>query len=82
MHCRQSPLQNCPQAQYIPNSNSDLYNVNIPNNPNNPEQLFHNLFAPSVFSNTEKQSDNKDNSNGNLGNNMFNNDTRQQLKDN
>jgi hypothetical protein len=75
-------LQNCPQTQYIPNNNSDLYNVNIPNNPNNPEQLFPNLFAKPAFSNTEKHSPNKDNSNGNLGNNMFNNDTRQQLKDN
>ena len=71
-------LQNCPQSGYVPGSNSELYvpslNTNYDNN--TPEVLFPNLFYGNVVQNTD-----------NLGNpvssdkSLFNNDTRQQLKD-
>ena len=67
-------LQKFPQAAYIPSSNSDLYNYTIPNNnSNNLEQLYPDLFKTPVFSNNNKNP-------RNLGNNLFNNHTRQQLK--
>ena len=73
-------LQKFPQSVYIPNSNSDLYNYSIPQTgPNNVEQLFPNLFNNNIINN--KNQENKNNL-GNIGNNLFNNDTRQQLKDN
>ena len=72
-------LQKFPQSVYVPNSNSDLYNTNIPlNNDNNVEKVFPNLFNNNIYENK------KDNTNnlGNIGINLFNNHTRQQLKDN
>ena len=72
-------LQNSPQSVYIPNSKSDLYNQNVPQNgPNNVEQLFPNLFNNNINQHKEENTNNL----GNIGNNLFNNHTRQQLKDN
>lgn len=68
-------LQKCSQSVYIPNSNSDLYEYkykphNIVSNPH--ELLFRqndfNLFNPNPDSNV-------------IGHNLFNNSTREQLKD-
>ena len=74
-------LQKFPQANYTPSSKSDLYNNTISQNfntNNNASQLFPGLFENSLEPNTI-------NSNiknlENLGNNLFNNHTRQQLKD-
>ena len=84
-------LNNCPHTQYIPSYNSDLYNLNIPNNEINPnnetnpnnvtKQSFPRLFETQAFSRTDNNISNK-HSKKNLGNNIFNNDTRQQLKNN
>jgi hypothetical protein len=72
-------LQNNPQSGYIPNSNSDLYNHSVPQNGhNNAELLFPNLFNNYNNFNNENKKVNL----GNVGNNLFNNYTRQQLKDN
>lgn len=68
-------LQNCTQAAYIPSSNSSLYQVNWQNN-NKQQQPFPGLFYNEQFSpinpnpNPEK-----------IGYSLFNNATRQQIKD-
>ena len=71
-------LQKFPQANYVPNSNSELYNSNIPLNnnfiPNHP-QLFDCNLVPSNSETKEKSSI------FNTLGKLFNNDTRQQLKD-
>ena len=72
------PLQNCSSNQYIPDKNSDLYNYEM-NNSNNPtQQLFPGLFKKNIFSKSENldTSENLENDKKQL----FNNDTRQQLK--
>ena len=45
-------FKNFHKANYVPNSNSDLYNSNIPNsaNNNNAEMLFPNLFNSNIVS--------------------------------
>ena len=64
-------LQNCPQNEYVPSSKSDLYNKNDYSNNLNSE--FTSLNRNEQFL--------PFNPNGcNLGNNLFNNHTRQQLK--
>ena len=70
-------LQRSPQAYYVPNSNSDLYTSTVRPSANNqdgdPEQLFPNLFRNSIA---------KQILNAPLRTPiLFNNDTRQQLKD-
>ena len=68
-------IQDCSQAAYVPSSNSTLYNVQW-NNTNKPQQPFPNLFKKEEFSpynpnpNPEK-----------VGFGLFNNATRQQVKD-
>tara|TARA_A100001011_G_C14146389_1_gene772059 strand:- start:22 stop:528 length:507 start_codon:yes stop_codon:yes gene_type:complete len=65
-------LQKCEQSEYVPSSKSDLYNTKIDYKPvqqNHPllfEKQDFNHFNPNVF---------------NLGNEFFNNSTRNQLKD-
>ena len=73
-------LQRSPQANYIPDTNSDLYNVTINPNTNgsHAEAIFPNLFNGNILPPQSNESKNEI-SNG-LGN-LFNNDTRQQLKD-
>ena len=72
--------QKFPQAAYIPNSNSDLYSYKISNESNtnnNSSQPFPDLFENQL----ELNSINSNIKNlNNLGNNFFNNHTRQQLK--
>ena len=75
------PLQNCSSNQYIPDKNSDLYNYEMTNTNNPTQQLFPGLFKKNIFSNTGN-SENSENLE-NLENDkkqLFNNDTRQQLK--
>jgi hypothetical protein len=73
-------LQKFPQSDFVPGSNSDLYNSTIPNiNNNNVEMLFPNLFNSNIVS-SELKSEKNDKTPHNLGN-LFNNHTRQQLKD-
>jgi hypothetical protein len=75
------PLENNSENQYIPDKNSDLYNYEINNTTNTIPQLFTNLFENNTFSNSSTDINNLQNR-GTLYNNLFNNDTRQQLKDN
>jgi len=75
------PLENNSENQYIPDKNSDLYNYEINNTTNTIPQLFTNLFENNTFSNSSTDTNNLQNR-GTLYNNLFNNDTRQQLKDN
>ena len=90
-------LQNAPQSTYIPSSGSDLYNSTLPlTNGSTAEALYPSLFngnlVPKNVENIENKLNKKeeprfkrDNNNclePNLGNKLFNNDTRQQLKDN
>ena len=68
-------LQSCSQATYIPSSSSSLYKVNWNNN-NKPSQPFPDLFK------TEQFCPNNPNSNPDkIGFALFNNATRQQIKD-
>lgn len=67
------PLQSCSQATYIPSSKSSLYDVKWNNN-NIPSQPFPSLFKEESFSGKEPM--HKD-----IGYALFNNATRQQLKD-
>ena len=67
------PLQNNLETHYIPDKTSNLYNNEI----NNGQQLFPNLFENTIFSNIENNTNNLENI---RDNNLFNNDTRQQLK--
>lgn len=68
-------LQSCPQANYIPSSKSSLYNVTWNKN-NNIVQPFPNLFKEDHFS-----PNNPNNYPETVGYALFNNATRQQLKD-
>ena len=78
--------QKFPQANYVPNSNSDLYNSSITKSSDNTvESKFPNLFNGNIIppkNETNLASSNNNPSHlQNLGNNLFNNATRQQLKD-
>lgn len=93
-------LQKFPQAQYAPNSTSDLYNSTIPTtNTSTAQGLFPNLFNANLvqpkptpnLKNPNNLNDSQENkpvevpfepTPVNLGNKLFNNHTRQQLKDN
>ena len=68
-------LQKCSQATYVPSSNSSLYNVKWNNNTSNP-QPFPNLFKEQRF-NPINPNPNPDK----IGFALFNNATRQQVKD-
>ena len=78
-------IQKFPQAEFAPNSDSDLYNSTIPvTGVGTAEVLYPNLFNtneikqdPEYLGNLTKLQNLQ-----NLGNNVFNNHTRQQLKDN
>lgn len=65
-------LQHCEQSEYVPSSSSDLYNVYVPPNP--VKQPFPNLFKKEVFDHCNPNPHN-------LGNNFFNNNTRNDNKD-
>jgi len=65
-------LQNCEQAEYVPSSTSDLYNVYVPPSPI--KQPFPNLFKKEIFDHCNPNPNN-------LGNNFFNNNTRMENKD-
>ena len=68
-------LQKCSQAVYVPNSTSDLYQYSFkPNNANNKYQPFPGLFHKEHFSEFNPNPEN-------IGDGIFNNFTRQQLKD-
>ena len=64
-------LQSCPQAYYVPSSKSDLYNVVVPPKP--VKQQFPYLFEQEVFNHMNPNTNN-------LGNNIFNNCTRVEMK--
>lgn len=68
-------IQSCPQASYIPSSKSNLYKVNWQNN-NKPQQPFPTLFQDEKFS-PINPNPNPDK----IGFALFNNATRQQVKD-
>ena len=72
--------QKFPQAAYTPDSKSDLYNSTIMKNSNTNNNagqpfpgLFENSLEPTIKTSNLKNLEN-------LGNNLFNNHTRQQLK--
>ena len=77
-------LQKYAQAIYVPNSDSDLYNCNVPlSDDNTVETKFPHLFNNNIVN---SKRENLGNLNKlaylqNLGKKLFNNDTRQQLKD-
>jgi hypothetical protein len=79
-------LQKFPQSQYAPNSTSDLYNSTI--HSDNTQGIFPNLFDANLVQPTQPLSKDKtveapfEPTPVNLGNKLFNNHTRQQLKDN
>jgi len=68
-------LQNCSQAVYVPSSDSSLYNVKWQNS-NKVQQPFPNLFKEQNFQQFNPNSHPND-----IGYSLFNNATRQQLKD-
>ena len=72
------PLQNSSTNQYIPDKNSDLYKYEMTNSNNTTQQLFPGLFKKNIFSKSENldTSENLDSDTKQL----FNNDSRQQLK--
>jgi hypothetical protein len=65
-------LQDCEQSQYVPSSNSDLYNVYVPPKP--VKQPYPDLFKKEIFDHCNPNPNN-------LGNNFFNNSTRNENKD-
>jgi hypothetical protein len=71
-------LQKCSQSVYIPNSNSNLYNVQWNNNnlDNSTNQPF-----PHLFNDTHFSPFNPNPEPNRIGYALFNNATRQQLKD-
>jgi hypothetical protein len=68
-------IQDCSQAAYVPSSKSNLYEVNWKNT-NKPAQPFPNLFKDEQFS-PYNPNPNPDK----VGFGLFNNATRQQVKD-
>jgi hypothetical protein len=68
-------LQSCSQATYVPSSNSDLYAYSFkPSNKTPADQPFPGLFQKDYFSPFNPNPEN-------IGQSMFENCTRQQLKD-
>ena len=69
------PLQRADQSKYIPSSTSDLYEnqINFVSDPNNLND--HLLFKTEEFNNFNPNISDR------IGNNIFNNSTRVQLKD-
>ena len=65
-------LQDCEQAEYVPSSRSDLYNVHVPPKPM--KQPYPGLFKREVFDHCNPNTNN-------LGNKFFNNNTRNENKD-
>jgi len=65
-------LQKCEQSNYVPGSNSDMYSVTVSGR--NVEQPF-----PELFSTPQMESFNPNTCN--IGRNIFDNCTRQQVKD-
>ena len=65
-------LQKCEQAEYVPSSTSDLYEVAVTSRPANQPH-------PLLFESTELSEFNPNKCN--LGNKLLNNHTRQQLKE-
>jgi hypothetical protein len=77
-------LQKFPQADFVPNSTSDLYNTTIPKATDNTAELkFPSLFNANIINTSSENLGSKSSIPhlSNLENNLFNNDTRQQLKD-
>ena len=70
--------RNTPQSQYIPSTESDLYNVTIVSKPS--EQPFKDLFSPNKFDNTPHP--NIASAGLSIGNDTFFNHTRTQLRNN
>jgi len=68
-------LQSCPQATYIPSSDSVLYKTQWTNT-NKPQQPFPDLFNEQSFCQTNPNPDP-----ANVGFALFNNSTRHQVKD-
>ena len=69
-------LQECSQATYVPSSKSTLYNVNWKNRQTNIQQPFPDLFKKQEFGlSNPNEHQNK------IGYALFNNATRQQIKD-
>jgi hypothetical protein len=66
-------LQSCSQAVYVPSSKSDLYNVNFGPG-NNSQQPFPGLFHEEKFSPFDPNTEH-------VGNGLFQNCTRQQIRD-
>ena len=75
-------LQRSPQSVYVPNSNSDLYisTIRAPTVDSYPEQLFPNLFK-NIYPQTPKPTHTPPKPTPTSTQILFNNDTRQQLKD-
>ena len=73
---QQFAIQTCPQASYIPSSKSNLYKVNWQNNNKPPQQPFPTLFQDETFC-PINPNPNPDK----IGFALFNNATRQQVKD-
>ena len=69
-------LQNCPQASWVPDSTSELYNYNVDANikPSNVLQEYPHLFKRHTLGYFNPNPDNR------IGINIFNNSTRCQLK--
>jgi hypothetical protein len=67
-------LQKCSQATYVPESTSDLYTFQFKPSDNGLNQPFPGLFADHSFSDFNPNPEN-------VGSGLFNNCTRQQLKD-
>lgn len=66
-------LQKCEQSNWVPSTNSDLYNVVVVGRKEN--QAFPYLFAQDTYNQFNPNTQN-------LGNDLWNNHTRQQLKNN
>ena len=67
------PLQKCDQYYWVPSSNSDLYNSRQRDN-GNENQIFNNLFSKPTFNKFDPNI-------CNIGNQLWNNNTRVQIKD-
>lgn len=67
-------LQNCEQANYIPSSTSDMYQVQVAGSSNQLPNPFPNLQRQEIFAPFNPNT-------CNLGRGLFMNHTRQQLKD-
>jgi hypothetical protein len=70
-------LQRCSQATYVPNSNSDLYSFSFKPNSSAVAQMSHNLlFKEEAFNKFNPNPDNNK-----VGQGLFMNPTRVQVKD-